>query len=137
MATVKLEILSHHIAWLRGEIAGEASADLEAEVPHGEDLDRDALDKLKALADSAIAILDVIGYVGDPVDGNRTVEVEVSEAGSMIRRMCKGLGEEMLVAVGHYDSNDYDAGKVREVCERGLWLTDLREQVASAEEGRA
>jgi hypothetical protein len=43
----------------------------------------------------------------------------------------------MKEANGDYEGQDYDPAKVRAVSERSLWLTDLREQVASAEEGRA
>jgi len=134
MQTSTLTIPSIHLAWFRTKVAAEFAVDIQEEAPSADALTEADFVKLKGLADRALLVFKEIGYPNHPIsDGVTTLVMPVGEARTLMNELCAQIGEDMLVATGHYDGSDYDYTAVRLVCDRTLWLNEQAEKVATEE----
>lgn len=128
MADIRMQIPAEHIDWFRHQVRGEMSATAN-EWPDTADIDRsEAIDGQEKIT-RYIDLLDQLGWDDDGVA--KEVKVCLAFARELIDREVRGLGEDMLVATGHYDDDDLNPPEIETVAARSSWLARTTEALGA------
>ena len=125
-------IPAEHVEWLRKTVKETMASDADC-FPSSDAVSREDAVGVQEKSALYIALLDQLGWSDDDGDGSKEITLDGGFVRPLLKEEIEGLGEAMLVATGHYESETFELAEVRLVGRRAAWLVSTLEEFGAEE----
>ena len=131
---IAIPIPAEHAGWFRRNVKEMMKVEAE-DFSSGDEVSREQAVDTKEKASRYFDLLDQLGWSDD--GRSKEVKLDAEFGKGLLKDGLDGLGEDMLVATGHYDSDSLFLDGVQSVASRAMWLSTaaLEHGVGVSEKG--